>query len=163
MTKTAKRPATGRHCLSAQLKDIIASRDLAAYAVGRLAGVDPGVVQRFLTGERDIRLGTADRIGAALGLRLVEVGGKARGRAARRGEAGPAAEAPAPAPTAPGSLGELVGRRPVPGADAAIIVAPIAAAPAEVEFVAATPVAAAPAGEALGARTVDNPAGDARW
>jgi transcriptional regulator with XRE-family HTH domain len=59
-----------------QLRDIIASRDLTAYAVGKRAGVDPGVVQRFLTNERDIRLETADRIAAALGLRLVEVNQK---------------------------------------------------------------------------------------
>jgi transcriptional regulator with XRE-family HTH domain len=72
--------------LSNQLKDIIQSRGLTAYAVGRMAEVDPGVVQRFLTGERDIRLETADRIGAALGLRLVELGRKVRGRPAREVE-----------------------------------------------------------------------------
>jgi transcriptional regulator with XRE-family HTH domain len=92
MTKTAtKRPASSRHSLSTQLKDIIESRGLTAYAVGRSAGVDPGVVQRFLSGERDIRLETADRIGAALGLRLVELGRKVRGRPAR-------GEDPAPEP-----------------------------------------------------------------
>ena len=71
MPKTRRAPA--RHSLSSQLLDIIESRNLSAYALGKLAGVDPGVIQRFITGARDIRLETADRIGAALGLRLVEV------------------------------------------------------------------------------------------
>ena len=53
---------------------------LTAYAVGRMAGVDPGVVKRFLTGERDIRMETADRLAAALGLRLVEVARRGPGR-----------------------------------------------------------------------------------
>jgi transcriptional regulator with XRE-family HTH domain len=56
---------------------VIGSRGLTAYAAARAAGIDPGVVQRFLTGERDIRLGTADRLAASLGVRLVEVARKA--------------------------------------------------------------------------------------
>ena len=62
-----------RHTLSYQLAEVIESRGLTAYGVGQLAGVDPGVVKRWLSGERDIRMTTADRIGTALGLRLVEV------------------------------------------------------------------------------------------
>jgi transcriptional regulator with XRE-family HTH domain len=73
---------TDRHCLTNQLRDIVESRGLTAYRVGRLAGVDPGVVQRFLTGQRDIRMETADRIATALGLRLVEVGTRSRRRSA---------------------------------------------------------------------------------
>jgi transcriptional regulator with XRE-family HTH domain len=75
---------TGRHTLSYQLRELIEARGLSAYAVGQLAGVDPGVVQRFVTGRRDVLMGTADRIAAALGLRLVEVARKGRppGRAA---------------------------------------------------------------------------------
>jgi len=56
---------------------------MSAYAAARLAGVDPGVVSRFMTGERDIRLATADRLASALGLRLVELGKKIRGKTAR--------------------------------------------------------------------------------
>ena len=67
-----------RHSLSCQLREIIESRGLTAYGAAKLAGVDPGVVQRFLTGRRDIRLETADRLAAALGLRLVEVGRRPR-------------------------------------------------------------------------------------
>jgi hypothetical protein len=40
------------------------------------------MVARFVSGERDLRLGTVDRIAAALGLRLVEVG-RAKARASR--------------------------------------------------------------------------------
>jgi len=90
MRKTirASCPAPGKHGLRYQLREIVEARGLTAYALARRAGVDPGVVSRFLTGERDIRLETADRLAAALGLRLVEVGTK--GRAGRRGRpAGP--------------------------------------------------------------------------
>lgn len=63
------------------MREIIEARGLTAYAAGKLAGVDPGVVQRFLTGERDIRMETADRLALGLGLRLVEVARKGRARA----------------------------------------------------------------------------------
>ena len=71
------------HGLTHQLREIISSRGLTAYAAARLAGVDPGVVSRFLTGQRDIRFGTADRLAAALDLRLVEVARRAPGRPRR--------------------------------------------------------------------------------
>jgi len=79
--KKAAREAPARQGLTGQLRDIIASRELTAYAVGRAAGVDTAVIARFLGGERDIRMETADKIAAALGLRLVEVAGaKAKAR-----------------------------------------------------------------------------------
>jgi DNA-binding phage protein len=65
--------APDRHSLSGQLRHVIAARRLTAYAVARDAGVDVRLVQRFLDGERDIKLATADKIARALGLRLVEV------------------------------------------------------------------------------------------
>jgi transcriptional regulator with XRE-family HTH domain len=89
----AARPAPGKHSLSYQLREIIEARGLTAYAAARLADVDPGVVSRFLTGTSDIRLETADRLAAALGVRLVEVGRDA-GRRAR-------ASRPASAPATP--------------------------------------------------------------
>jgi transcriptional regulator with XRE-family HTH domain len=82
MPKTARRVVINRHTLSSQLRDVIQSRGLTAYAVARDAGVDPGMVSRFLTGERDIRLATADRIALALNVRLVEIA-RAKARAAR--------------------------------------------------------------------------------
>lgn len=72
-----------RHTLSYQLREIIEARGLSAYAAARLADVDPGVVSRFLSGQRDIRLETADRLAVALGLRLVEVARRGRSRAGR--------------------------------------------------------------------------------
>lgn len=65
---SAERPSS----LSGQLRRVIKDRGLTAYEVGRISGVDPGMITRFLSGERDIRLSTADRIAAALGLGLVE-------------------------------------------------------------------------------------------
>jgi transcriptional regulator with XRE-family HTH domain len=61
-----------RHGLSYQLREIIGSRGLSGYAVAHLAGLDPGVVSRWLAGKRDVRLETADAIATALGLRLTE-------------------------------------------------------------------------------------------
>jgi hypothetical protein len=57
------------------------------------------MVQRFLTGQRDIRLATADAIAAALGLRLVEVG---RGRGRPR-------PTPMAAVSAPGPVDDIAG------------------------------------------------------
>src|SRR4051794_26644103 len=80
--KTTRRaaPASGRHSLSQQLRDLIDSRGLTAYGAAKLAGVNPAVVSRYMDGTRDIRMATADKLAAALGLRLVEVGRGARGR-----------------------------------------------------------------------------------
>jgi DNA-binding phage protein len=58
--------------LSTVFRQVIAARQLSAYAVGKAAGVDSRQVQRFLDRERDLRLATADKIARALGLRLVE-------------------------------------------------------------------------------------------
>lgn len=73
-----KPPIASRQGLTDQLREVIHSREMTAYAVGQLAGVDAGVVQRFLSGKRDILMGTADRIAAALGVRLVETARKGR-------------------------------------------------------------------------------------
>ena len=41
------------------------------YALGKRAGVSPGMIARFVSGERDLRLATAARLAGALGLALV--------------------------------------------------------------------------------------------
>ncbi len=87
MAKKQPAPRVDKHTLSYQLREIIASRGLTAYALGQEAGVDATVVGRFLSGERDLRLGTADRLAAALGLRLVEVARPGKGRGRPRGPA----------------------------------------------------------------------------
>ncbi len=118
MPRIVKKPSrqSDRHALSGQLRDVIASRGLTGYALGRLADVDPGVVQRFITGERDIRMETADRLSAVLGLRLVEVG-RVRGRAvpARPDPAGRLAPATAPTVEDSPSVDECKPIEPVEG------------------------------------------------
>jgi hypothetical protein len=49
----------------------IRSEDYSFNALGAEAGVDPSVIVRFVKGERDIRLATAERLCAALDLVLV--------------------------------------------------------------------------------------------
>ena len=79
-----RRAATSRQTLSDQLRALIDGRGLTAYAVGQLADVDPGMVQRFLTRQRGLRLDTVDRIASALGLRLAETAGRSRARTRAR-------------------------------------------------------------------------------
>src|SRR3954454_14327402 len=81
MGKTTKRHTrAAQGSLSNRLREIIKGRGLTAYGLARDADLDPGVVQRFVTGRRDIRLETADRLVAALGLKLLESGSKGRGK-----------------------------------------------------------------------------------
>ena len=76
-----RKPKPERRGLAHQLRAAIEARGLTNYAIGHLAGVDPGVVSRFMADQRDIRLETADRIAGALGLRLADDGRrKAPGR-----------------------------------------------------------------------------------
>lgn len=67
-----------RHGISDQLRDVIDSRGLSGYAVGKLCDVSPGVVARFMSGQRGLTLETLDRLGRGLGLRLVEVATRRR-------------------------------------------------------------------------------------
>src|SRR3954453_10157561 len=81
MGKTTKRHTrAAQGSLSNRLREIIRARGMTAYGLARDADLDPGIVQRFLTGRRDIRLETADRLVGALGLKLVE---SAKGRGAK--------------------------------------------------------------------------------
>jgi plasmid maintenance system antidote protein VapI len=56
--------------ITATLKAAIKASSLTHYAIAKLADITPGQVDRFMTGERDLRLETAGRIAAALGLEL---------------------------------------------------------------------------------------------
>ena len=60
--------------LSDAIKAEIERQGLTAYRVAKRAGIKPDVVSRFLSGERDILLGTADKITAALGMVLTRAG-----------------------------------------------------------------------------------------
>jgi hypothetical protein len=57
--------------ISDALKAEIERRELSAYALGKLASVHLQMITRFISGERDLRLATADKIAAALGMKLV--------------------------------------------------------------------------------------------
>jgi MoCo/4Fe-4S cofactor protein with predicted Tat translocation signal len=62
--------ASGR--LSQALRDALRSSDKSMYQIAQDAGVAQIVVSRFLSGERDIRMATADRLAEALGLTLAK-------------------------------------------------------------------------------------------
>jgi len=60
--------ASGR--LSQALKDALRASDKSMYQIAQEAGISQIVVSRFLSGERDIRMATADKLAEALGLKL---------------------------------------------------------------------------------------------
>lgn len=62
----AKKPAR----IDAALRAAIRKSGLSHYAIGKLASVAPSVIDRFVAGERDIRLATAAELAACLGLVL---------------------------------------------------------------------------------------------
>lgn len=52
------------------LRAAVESSGLTAYAVAKASGVSQGVLSRWLRGERDITLRTADRIAAVVGVQV---------------------------------------------------------------------------------------------
>ncbi len=57
--------------LSAGLKKAMKQSPKTSYQLAKEAGVSQIMVSRFVSGKRDIRLATADRLANALGLKLV--------------------------------------------------------------------------------------------
>ncbi len=57
--------------LSASLKKAMKQSAMTSYQLAKEAGVSQIMVSRFLSGKRDIRLATADRLAHVLGLKLV--------------------------------------------------------------------------------------------
>jgi ribosome-binding protein aMBF1 (putative translation factor) len=57
--------------LSTSLKNALKHSSKSSYQLAKEAGVSQIMISRFLSGERDIRLATADRLANALGLKLV--------------------------------------------------------------------------------------------
>ncbi len=57
--------------LSASLKKAMKRSPKTSYQLAKEAGVSQIMVSRFLSGKRDIRLATADRLAQVLGLKLV--------------------------------------------------------------------------------------------
>lgn len=64
--KKPKPPAS----LSDALRAAIRASGQTSYALGKAAGISPIVIDRFLAGDRDIRMATADKLAAVLGLQL---------------------------------------------------------------------------------------------
>ena len=56
--------------LSRALRGAIRSSDKSVYQIAKAANVSQIVVSRFLSGERDIRMETADRLAEVLGLKI---------------------------------------------------------------------------------------------
>ena len=60
--------------INEQLRKAIVNRGESYYALAKRAGVDAVVISRFVCGERDLRLDTAAKLAAALGLELTVKG-----------------------------------------------------------------------------------------
>lgn len=74
--------------LAQQLRDAIRSSGRSQHELAKASGVNAGVISRFLGGT-DVLMGTAGRIAAVLGVRLVEVGRQVRrGRPPKAGRPG---------------------------------------------------------------------------
>lgn len=56
--------------IDAQLKAAIKASGLTHYAIAKLAECSPSQIDRFMSGERDLKLSTAANLAAALGLML---------------------------------------------------------------------------------------------
>jgi DNA-binding phage protein len=58
--------------LSEALKNALRASDKSMEQIAQDAGVAPIVVSRFLSGERDIRMATADKLAEALGFKFAK-------------------------------------------------------------------------------------------
>jgi len=56
--------------LSEALKQAVRESEKSEYQIAHEAGVSQIVISRFLSGERDIRMATADKLAGILGLKL---------------------------------------------------------------------------------------------
>ena len=57
--------------LSETLKNAIQQSEMSVYQIAKKSRVSQIIISRFLSGERDIRMATADKLANALGLKLV--------------------------------------------------------------------------------------------
>lgn len=58
------------------IKDAVRRSGESHYSIGKRAGVDPTIIDRFMAGERLPRVDTAGKIAAALGLELRQAKGR---------------------------------------------------------------------------------------
>jgi hypothetical protein len=61
-----------RMTISEELRNAILKSKLTRYAIAVGSGIDHAVLRRFMNGERDIKLRTADQLASFLGLELVK-------------------------------------------------------------------------------------------
>jgi transcriptional regulator with XRE-family HTH domain len=66
--------ASSPDSLSSALRQAIRGSDRSVYRIAMDAGVSQIVISRFLSGERDIRMATADKLAETLGLKLAARG-----------------------------------------------------------------------------------------
>lgn len=59
--------------LSSQLRKAILTSKKTRYAIAIGAGIDHAVLRRFMRGERDIKLSTAEKLAEYLGFQLTRV------------------------------------------------------------------------------------------
>ena len=59
------------NCLSEALKQAIQDSEMTVYQIARKARVSQIIISRFLSGQRDIRMATADKLAGVLGMKLV--------------------------------------------------------------------------------------------
>jgi transcriptional regulator with XRE-family HTH domain len=57
--------------LSEALKKAILKSEMTQYQIAKEAGIDQGMITRFLSDERDLRLETASKIAEVVGAKLV--------------------------------------------------------------------------------------------
>lgn len=69
---TLHRMARKTSTVSGQLRSAILESGLTHYALGKQAGVAPNVLDRFMSGERGLSIGTIDKLCQCLGLDLVK-------------------------------------------------------------------------------------------
>lgn len=58
--------------LSEDLREAIVASGKSHYRLAQEAGITPGVISRFVSGERDLRLETASKLAELLGIRLTK-------------------------------------------------------------------------------------------
>jgi len=67
----ARTSAAAPDMLSEALRQALRTSDKSVYQIAKDAGVSETLLSRFLSGERDIRLATADKLAGVLSLKLV--------------------------------------------------------------------------------------------
>lgn len=80
MSKNRPSAAAKSRTIADQLKQTIRDSGQTHYRIAKNAGIDPGIIDRFVSGERDLRLETAAKIAAALDLELHPISQPKKGK-----------------------------------------------------------------------------------